>query len=200
MDGAGENLVIENIKSRRSVRDFRQDGIPEEVIKKILEAGSFAPSALNRQPWRFVVVSEEAAIKELSLAVRKRLKGLYRLTPILRFFLKDFRDERFVKALKKTASSEEETVFHGAPLVIFAANDTRYSNTVIDCALACQNMALAAHSMGVGSCFIGRAKAIPRRSLLMKFSLPAYYDFNTCVAFGYAKEAQRTPPPRKGTP
>ncbi|MEE8360203.1 MAG: nitroreductase [Candidatus Omnitrophota bacterium] len=196
MDGAGKNIVIENIKSRRSIRDFRQEGIPEEVIEKITEAGSFAPSALNRQPWKFIVVGKEAIIKELSSVVRKKLKGLSKLVPILRVFLKDFRDERFVNALKKTALSEEDTVFYNAPLIIFVANDTRYSSTCVDCVLACQNMMLTAHSMGVGSCFIGRIKAIPNRLLRKKFDLPGYYDFNTCMVFGYPKDAVRTPPAR----
>jgi len=197
MDGAGENFVIENIKSRRSTRDFRQESIPEGIVDKIVEAGSFAPSALNRQPWRFVVIGQEAMIKELSAVVRKKLKALYKLVPILRFLIKDFRDERFVNALKKTASSEEDTVFYSAPLIIFVANDTRYGATNMDCVLTCQNMMLAAHSMGIGSCFIGRTKAIPKGLLRKKFNLPGHYDFNACVAFGYPKEARKTASARK---
>lgn len=61
-----ENPVIEAILSRRSVREFEEKDVPDEIIEKIIEAGTWAPSAINNQPWRFTVVRDEGKKKELS--------------------------------------------------------------------------------------------------------------------------------------
>lgn len=194
------NLVIDNIKSRRSVRSFQKKPIPEDIIERIVEAGQFAPSALNRQPWRFVVVRDTGTIKEFSSVATAQIKKLYKLLPIIRHLKPSLKDERVVGALKKTAEKEGDTIFYEAPLVIIVANDTRIEGSKQDCIFAAQNVMLAAHSMGVGSCFIGRGKAITKQLLLEKTGLPPCYDFNVFIALGYSSEGKRTPPPRKGDP
>lgn len=59
--------LMELIASRASVRDFLPDPIPEDILKEILEAGRLAPSAQNRQPWRYLVFTDNARIKKLAL-------------------------------------------------------------------------------------------------------------------------------------
>lgn len=179
------------------IKSFKPDPIPREVIEKIVEAGRFAPTALNLQPWKFIIIDDKPFIEELFRVVKDRLTRLYALIPILKFFSRDLRDERVANAIKKTAESGEDTVFHNAPLLVFVANDKRCHDSLADCCLAAQNMMLAAHSLGIGSCYIGRAKIIPVPFLLKKFNLPAFYDIKVHLAFGYAKGPLRTPPPRK---
>lgn len=60
--------LIDVIMSRRSVRHYKKKAIPEDVIKNILEAGRLAPSANNRQPWKFIVITDE----ELKMQLSKR--------------------------------------------------------------------------------------------------------------------------------
>lgn len=192
-----KEYVIENIKSRRSVRSFKSEPLPRDVVEKIVEAGRFAPSALNRQPWKFIVINDVGLIEELSQIARARIKRLYKLIPLLKWFSKDLKDQRVVNAIKKTAESPEDTVFYKAPLLIFIANDARLSGTERDCYLAAQNMMLASHSLGIGSCFIGRGRAIPKKVLLKKFDLPNYYNVNVHLAFGYPREFPKTPPARR---
>ena len=62
------NVVIEAIKKRRSVRSYESKPIPKDIINMIIEAGNEAPSAMNSQPWRFVVV-EDKKVKEKLLRV-----------------------------------------------------------------------------------------------------------------------------------
>jgi len=183
-----DNGIIEKIKSRRSVRKFKKDAIPKDLVEKIIEAGRFAPSALNRQPWRFIVIEDAQLIDELFGLARARIRTIYKLTPLLKFFVKDLRDERSVNALKKTAENDYDTVFYNAPLLLFIANDTRFRDTQLDCCLSAQNMMLAAHSFGIGSCFIGRGKFIPKGFLKRKFGLPVFYDIKVHLAFGYPQE------------
>jgi nitroreductase len=194
------NNVTDNIASRRSVREFRESPVPEDVIEAIVEAGRSAPSALNRQPWKFLVIADRGVIEELSLMARARIKKIYRLMPVLRLFVKGLKDQRSANAIKKTAGSPDDTVFYRAPLLIVVANDTRFNDTEADCCLAAQNMMLAAHSMGIGSCFIGRGRLIPRRNILSRLRLPAFYDTRVFVVFGYPKSpAAGGPARREGT-
>jgi nitroreductase len=58
--------ILEVIKTRRSIREYKQDPVSEEEINKILEAGRWAPSASNRQPWRFIVLRSEETKKKLA--------------------------------------------------------------------------------------------------------------------------------------
>ena len=62
--------MLELITSRRSVRKFTGEPVPEEAIEKILEAGRWAPSGLNNQPWRFALVRDETLRKEISQLTR----------------------------------------------------------------------------------------------------------------------------------
>lgn len=59
------NDILEIIKTRRSVRNYKKDKIKEDEILKILEAGRWAPSASNNQPWRFIVIDDEDQIKKI---------------------------------------------------------------------------------------------------------------------------------------
>ena len=89
----GENFIIDNIKSRRSIRSFKPQPIPKELQEKIVEAGRFAPSALNRQPWRFIVIGDNKLIEELSQIAAQHSnlpeceKALVRLVALSQFLL-----------------------------------------------------------------------------------------------------------------
>lgn len=193
----GEDRVIENIRTRRSIRDFQPRPIPREVIEKIVEAGAFAPSALNVQPWKFIIVEDKKIIDELSKTAIAKIRKLFKFIPLFKLFVRDLRDKRFVNALEKTAKSPSDTVFYNAPLLIMIANDTRYSDSEQDCRLAAQNMMLAAHALGIGSCFIGRAQVIPKKLLVERFNLPSGYDIKVHLIFGYPEGVPRSLPPRK---
>lgn len=58
--------VMEAIKTRRSIRKFKKDPVPEELVEKVLEAGRWAPSSRNRQPWKFIVLRSAEVKKKLS--------------------------------------------------------------------------------------------------------------------------------------
>ena len=57
-----QNLIIQNIKKRRSVRDFQDKQIDKDILKEIIQAGKYAPSAKNDQPWKFIVITNEEYI------------------------------------------------------------------------------------------------------------------------------------------
>jgi len=118
------NEVLNAIKNRRTIRKFKSDPIDEEKLQMILEAGRWAPSFSNLQPWRFIVTRDQGTKKELDKAAR-------------------------------------ETVLHlginEAPIVILVCVDRRVDpiHAIETGAAATQNMALAAHSLGLGAGWIG---------------------------------------------
>ena len=65
--------VFETIKNRRSIRKYKQQRIPEKHLKKILEAARLAPSARNRQPWRFVLVRGIELKKSIAKAAKNQM-------------------------------------------------------------------------------------------------------------------------------
>ncbi|GAB4389560.1 MAG: nitroreductase [Thermodesulfovibrionales bacterium] len=139
------NPVIDAIRKRRSVRSFAQVHIPRDIMEVILEAGNQAPSAMNSQPWRFVVVEDRRLRKKLIKAARPYA---------LKFVesLKDTDPEKY-EALRKRQEEADDPIFYSAPAIIFVIGRGHYADA--SCPLACENIMLAAHSLGLGTCWIG---------------------------------------------
>ena len=114
--------LFEAVRQRRSIRVFKDEAVPEELIEKIIEAAQWAPSACNSQEWRFIVI-DNPEVKE--------------------------------KLLKETTA-----YFVGrAPLLILVLYSNRthnfeYKDHLLSAAMAIQNMQLAAHALGLGSCCV----------------------------------------------
>ena len=160
------------ILKRRSIRMYKNRQVPAFMVKRILEAGRFAPSAGNGQPWKFVVVREPdiiAGLTKTTVAICKIFKALidYRiagkrwLKPLANLFIRikpgDLHPTPF-GAITMIADGRL-SLYHGAPTVILLFKDVRgISNPDLDIGIAGQNMVLAAHSMGLGTCWVSFAK------------------------------------------
>jgi len=192
------NNVIAAIKARRSIRSYSDRPVAKELINEILDAGRFAPSSLNKQPWKFVVITDRKLIDALASSIKGYMKKLYALLPVLRIFIKELKDEKTVGAIRKTALSEEDTVFYGAPLLILIASENKERWATVNCALAAGNMMLAAHSLGLGSCFIGRADLIKKCGFpIERLGIGKRYSMQASLVFGYPKESANKIPERK---
>ncbi len=139
------NAVIEAIKKRRSVRAYEAKPVPRDLVNAVIEAGNEAPSAMNSQPWRFVVVEDAAAKKKLLGAAMPKAKAITEK-------VKDVDPERY-EAIKKRYAELPDPVYYSAPVIIFVIGIGMYSEH--SCPLACENMMLAAHSLGLASCWVG---------------------------------------------
>jgi nitroreductase/NAD-dependent dihydropyrimidine dehydrogenase PreA subunit len=154
------------ILKRRSIRLFRDKPVPKELIHRILEAGRFAPSAGNCTPWKFVVINNRETIRELeadSMKILRRFRDIYLgdkvwnrpLSTILSFIYPNKMDQRPMAAVEK-AEQCDNVIYWNAPVAIFIVMDTRgISNPDLDSGMCGQNMVLAAHAMGLGTCYIG---------------------------------------------
>jgi nitroreductase len=172
------------IGKRRSVRKYQDTVAPKNIIDKILKSGTLAPSAMNAQPWRFVVIEDKSTIIRLS----KRVKEILLNMPW---------PDHYIRAFQ----SEEDTIFYGAPLLIMVfvpkSEEARTRNfNLLDCGLAAQNMFLTAYQEGLGSCFIGLATFLNHDpETLDDMGIPQGHELIAPLIFGYPAESP-SPKPR----
>lgn len=131
------NEVLKTIKERRTTRKFEDKQIAQSEVEKIVEAGLFAPSGHNQQPWHFTVVQNKELLNEISEATKE--VGKMSSNDIL----------------KKLSSNENLQIFYNAPTVIFVSGDSKSLTSRDDCSAAIQNMLLAAESLDIGGCWSG---------------------------------------------
>lgn len=202
----GEHTETEQvILKRRSVRLYRPQQVPEFMVRRILEAGRFAPSAGNGQPWKFVVLRDPRIIDGITATVA----GLCRLfcrfidytvpgkawrLPLAKLFIRlkpgDLHPVPF-GALPMIADGRLG-LYHGAPTVILIFKNVRgISNVDLDCGIAGQNMVLAAHSMGLGTCWVSFTKMAFTYSGKWKKALGIAhpYKFVSSLAIGWPQGA-----------
>jgi len=120
------NDVLKAIRTRRSVRHYTDAPVSREQIETILEAGRFAPSGKNTQPWRFVVVESETKRSELAALFPRQ--GLVAATPVT-----------LAVILDRDAGYDELKDVQGIGAAI-------------------ENILLAVHSLGLGACWMGKAR------------------------------------------
>lgn len=202
-EGMPWNPVEKIIMERRSIRRFKKEPLPDTMIQRILEAGRFAPSAGNSQAWKFIVINSPEIIAEME-------KDGVRLIKLLMFFLDYTRRKsigrkltlffsKFIIWLRHNEfhpspfgylsqiAQDKAPIFHGAPTVILILEDVRgVSRTSSGPGICGQNMVLAAHSLGAGTCWIGLVKLLTyypkwRKKLGLKFP----YTLNESIALGW---------------
>ena len=139
------NAVIEAINKRRSIRAYEAKPVPRDLVNAVIAAGNEAPSAMNSQPWRFIVVEDLVAKRKLLGAALPQAKKITEM-------VKDVDPERY-ESIKKRYAELPDPVYYSAPTVIFVIGNGRYKDH--SCPLACENMMLAAYSLGLGSCWVG---------------------------------------------
>lgn len=169
-EGMDWNPVERVMLERRSVRKYKDKQVPEALVRRILEAGRFAPSAGNSQPWRFVVVRDREMIESMEKYVRLRCRVLkfmlnWQESPLGKLaWLYAQIGARILPNLMHpipfgaTAliADGKLKLFHGAPTVILIFMDKRgAAKPQVDAGICGQNMVLAAHSLGLGSCWVG---------------------------------------------
>ncbi len=168
------NETLTTIKQRRSIRSYREEQIKDDELQAVLEAGLYAPYAMD-QMWHFTVVQNKELLTRLNLAAKETAKLM---------------DMNHLKAL---GCNEKFDCLCGAPTLIIVSGD---ENSPIpldaDCAAATQNMLLAAKSLGIGSCwiyFVMMAFYSPQSvELKRQLKIPEGYKPYYAAVFGYPKD------------
>lgn len=165
-----ENKALEVLTTRRAIRSY-QDRVPEkELIEKILEAGTYAPTGMGRQSPIIVAVTN-----------------------------KEIRDR--LSRLNAGVMGADSDPFYGAPVVLVVLADTQCPTYLYDGTLVMGNLLNAAHAVGLGSCWIHRAKEVfdspEGKALLREWGIEGEYEgIGNCIV-GYSAQEAPQPQPRK---
>jgi nitroreductase len=179
--------VFLNIYMRRAVREYKKDGVPDGIIKDLIRAATYAPSAMNEQPWRFVVIKNREKIKKYS-DMAKRL------------WLENAKSAETPESheLREMVSDKDFNIFYDAPVLILLFSAPDAMTPEYDCALAAGNMMLAAKSLGIGSCWIGLGTYLGTdKEFLKEIGVPRFYRLMAPLIFGYPVEDEQKAPQRK---
>ena len=186
-------LFWDVLEERRSIRKFKPDMVPAEMVKKILYAGVLAPNARNRQSWRFVILSVPEAINSLAETLnenyRKDMLAAGKPTDEVEQLLRD-RKRRLCAAPVIVIIFIETAVLSGNTPQDTAGPE--YLMAVQSAALAGGQMLLAAQALGLGGLWMGgplHAQAAVRKNL----NLPASWFAQGMLLFGFPDEL----PPKK---
>ena len=165
------NETINNIKTRRSIRKYKSDMIPNDIIDKIIESGTYAPSGMNKQPSIILAITD-----------------------------KELRD-KISKLNAKILGNESIDPFYGAPVVLIVLANKNQSSYIYDGSLDMGNLMIAAHSKNIGSCWIHRAKEVfetkEGQEILESLGISKDYEgIGNCI-LGYIDGELPKPSPRK---
>ena len=176
------NDTLQAIFDRRSIRRFEPMPLTEEQIDMLVEVALASPSGMNRQPWFFHFITDPEKIEAISEAA-------------LEYFHRQGN-----KAVLERMASRHKSLFYGAPLVIIISLP-KDLDSQIDAGIAVENLAIAAQSMGLGSCIIGLAEASfagsQAETCARMIELPDSHEFAISIAIGRAaisKEAHERHP------
>ena len=164
------NETINSIYERRAVRKYKDKIVDKSLIEKIIDAGRMAPSAINKQPWKFYVLTNKNDIKSFSKEIANIAEQHFHLSHGVNIFKTD------------------DPVFYNAPVVIFLTTPKKDDWGLIDIGLCAQNMMLAAKSYGLDTCPVGFAKFVEQTSIYPKLNIPNTEQVDLAIVVGYGNE------------
>lgn len=163
--------TYEALIKRRSCKKYKSDAVPTELIDKVIEAGLYAASGLNRQAPIIIAVTDKT--------------------------VRDALAEQNAAIMGKSGFDP----FYGAPVVLVVLADKACNTYIYDGSLSLGNMMLAAEELGLGSCWIHRAKeefeSKEGKALLAKLGIEGDYEGIGHLTLGYSDQGEKAAPPRK---
>lgn len=162
--------LLKKMQTRRSIRKFKSDMIPKEIVEKIITAGTYAATGRNMQSPIIIAVTN-----------------------------KEMRDQ--LSSMNAKIMGSEGDPFYGAPVILIVLAEKSYPTYLYDGSLVMGNLMLAAHELGIGSCWIHRAKeefeSEEGKEILKKLGITGDYEGIGHCALGYVDGAYPGIPARK---
>lgn len=185
---------LQFVRCRRSIRKFRKDPLPREVLQHMIEAASWAPSASNRQDWEFTAITSPTMKERMEDIVRSCWKSILDKSQTeviqeeLEKYAKNFDWFSRAPVLIVVSAKRPEAFF--SHLLGEAADDV--AGTEISAAMAVQNLMLAAHALGIGSCCMTGPLAA-QEALKELLGFGQHRKIVCLVALGYPAEEPEAP-------
>jgi nitroreductase len=161
------------IKGRRSVRAYTDQQVSKNAIEKVLEAGIWAATGMDKQPWRFIVIEDKSVIKFISDETKKAV-------------------QKAMPTISKRFETTEDIICYNAPVLILICTeiDENFGHIYLrDSVLAAQNMFLKAYELGLGTCYMGWIDVLNQNqpAVLKKAGLPDGYEMQVSLILGHPK-------------
>ena len=193
-DAVSPGALYALLGSRRSIRRYRADPVPAELVQRLVQAAGAAPSAHNRQPWRFVFIDDAAAKVKLARAMGDRLAE------------DRTRDGDDAEAIRLDVERSFTRII-GAPVVILACltlgemdaypdakrREAEFLMAVQSTAMATQNLLLAAHAEGLGACWLC-APLFCADTVRAALALPADWQPQGLITLGFPQQPGKARP------
>jgi nitroreductase len=176
------NETLKVIAERYSCRDFKDIMPSDEILQAIADAAIQAPSGMNRQAWRVIVVKDTELIKDMEA------EGMS--------YLSNMEDKSSYNRIMDRGGR----LFYGAPCMIVVPIDaSQYASALIDCGILCQNITLAATSLGIANVICGFtgmafASGLRAEEFSKRLGFPEGYAYGCSILLGYANT---TKPPHE---
>jgi nitroreductase/NAD-dependent dihydropyrimidine dehydrogenase PreA subunit len=203
------NPIERAVLERRSVRNFKKKPVPDHLIRRVLEAGRFAPSAGNCQPWQFIVISDKSLIQQMDEAAWAQCNGVQTMyqnddaMPTLSAMAESSTslfDPRLIQGGIPAVARKHLPASLNAPVVILLAADTRaIGGAQLNIGICGQNMNLVANSLGIKACWVGFL-AMGFQAIADKVDLKPNWTVVTTLVLGYPRFKQEGMVPREYRP
>jgi nitroreductase len=168
--------LLNAIYGRRSVRDYTATPVERHVIDDLLRAAVQAPSAVNHQPWAFAVIQDRGVLDIISVQAKRAMLDILGDKPNLT-------EQRFARDLLRDPTFD---IFYNASTLILICSKPGGPSHIEDCCLAAQNLMLAAHAAGLGTCPIGFALPwLNTEQAKRELGIPADYAVVLPLTIGY---------------
>ncbi len=171
-----ENQVVKAIMERRSIRQYKDTPVEHEQLAQVVKCGINAPSGMNKQPWEIRVVESQELINQVNEVYKQANPDAVKNDPAFK------------------------NMFRNAPNLICVAAE---NNAGLDCGLLGENMMLAAHSLGLGTCCLGGPIGFLKNNpdakyFIEKLGFSEGYDLIYILAIGYPDESPAAKPRDEG--
>lgn len=173
------------IRTRRTTRKYLPRQVDEKTLGELVELATLAPSAMNLQPWRFSVVTSREALQAVNEEVKRTGLAMIQQAPEL---------ERFRAAFE----NPDYDIFYAAPALVVIKAPQGNDMAKMDCLLAAENVILAAHAMGLGTCFIGFVLLAGQSPQACRaLAVEDGYEIVAPIIVGHTDSIPDTPPQRQ---
>ena len=169
------NEVLKTISERHACRDFTGEPLTKEQIDALVKAALAAPSAINLQPWHIIMCTDKALIEEIDEVSMKILAA-----------------EEDKSTYNKFMDRGGKMLYNAPALMVVAIDGSYWSET--DCGILIQNVALAAHSLGLGNVICGMRRVPFERpegkEFMKRLKFPEGYTFGISILIGKANSGK----------
>ncbi|HCU98216.1 MAG TPA: nitroreductase [Chloroflexi bacterium] len=186
-------LIENNLKSRRSIRRYLTDSVCNKILFRLLESATWAPSAHNRQPWRFVVIKQNSKKEDLAYAMGDRLRA------------DRSKDGDNMEIIEKDVTRSINLIVNSPVVIIvcysmidmdkYSDESRSYAEKIMaiqSTAMAVQNLMLAAHAEGLSTCW-RCAPLFCADTVVNILDLPEDWNPQALITMGYPNETPKVP-------